>query len=47
MSMKEIDDDNATRGYVYTITTIEIHTNKSIEHATNSNKCEGKRNRQV
>ena len=30
--MKEIDDDNATRGNVYTILTIQIHTNKSIKH---------------
>ena len=32
--MKEIDDDNATRGNVYTIHATQIHTYKHIEHDT-------------
>ena len=32
MSVKEIDDDNATRDNVYTIHTTQIHTDKYIEH---------------
>ena len=31
MSVKEMDNENAT-GNVYTIYTIQKHTNKSIEH---------------
>ena len=32
MSVKEIDNDNATRGNVYAIHTAQIHTNKSIKN---------------
>ena len=32
MSMKEIADKNVARGNVYTIYTIQMHTNKYTEH---------------
>ena len=41
MSVKEIDDDNATRGNVYTIYTTQIHANQSFDTQTNNNH-EGK-----
>ena len=44
MSVKEIDDDNATRGNVYTIHTTQIHTN-TPHLETKNNKHEGKKMR--
>ena len=41
MSMEEIDNDNATRGHVYTKHTIQIHTKKSIEHINQQQQAWG------
>ena len=41
MSVKEIDNDNATRGNVYTIHTTEIYTYKSTTRLSQKNSQEG------